>query len=141
MALFFNLEVLEREAAGDPDKFLALLTYHHRGSIPLSSKSKYKPSKTSLKGSSYLLNPDPVLNLENIDTGYRTQYIRLAGRRDWFLYKTYGVITLDRSFFPDLLIDKIKSNPLLIIETNLIKFKYEEIYNGSKIWRNKRQGS
>lgn len=141
MALFFNLEVLEREAAGDPDKFLALLTYHHRGSIPLSSKSKYKPSKTSLKGGSYLLNPDPVLNLENIDPGYRTQYVRLAGRRDWFLYKTYGVITLDRSFFPDLLIDKIKNNPLLIIETNLIKFKYEEIYNGSKIWRNKRQGS
>jgi hypothetical protein len=132
MALFFNLEVLEREAAGDPDKFLALLTYHHRGSIPLSSKSKYKPSKTSLKGGSYLLNPDPVLNLENIDPGYRTQYIRLAGRRDWFFYKTYGVITLDRSFFPDLLIDKIKSNPLLIIETNLIKFKYEEIKNGSK---------
>lgn len=141
MALFFNLEVLEREAAGDPDKFLALLTYHHRGSIPSSSKSKYRPSKTSLKGTSYLLNPDPVLNLENIDPGYRTQYVRLAGRRDWFLYKTYGVITLDRSFFPDLLIDKIKSNPLLIIETNLIKFKYEEIYNGVKLQRNKRQGS
>lgn len=137
MALFFNLDILEREAAGDPDKFLTLLNYHHSGSIPSSSRSKYKPSKYSLKGNSFLLNPTPVLTNEFYDSAYRTQYIRLAGRRDYLLYKIYGVITLDRSFFPDLDLEKIKNNPLLIIETNLIKFKYEEIQNGFKIRRNK----
>jgi len=136
MALFFNLEILEREAAGDPDKFLALLNYHHSGSIPSSSNTKYKPSKYSLKGNSFLLNPKPILCNESHESGFRTQYIRLAGRRDYLLYKLYGVTSLDRSFFPDLDIEKIKNNPLLIIETNLIKFKYEEIQNGSKIRRN-----
>lgn len=137
MALFFNLDILEREAAGDPDKFLALLNYHHSGSIPSSSRSKYKPSKYSLQGNSFILNPTPVLTNESYDSGYRVQYIKLAGRRDYLLYKIYGVITLDRSFFPDLNVEKIKNNPLLIIETNLIKFKFEEIQNGSKVWRNK----
>lgn len=135
MALFFNLEILEREAAGDPDKLLALLNYHHSGSFPSSSRSKFKPSKYSLKGNSFILNPNPVLTDESTDVGWRTQYIRLAARRDYLLYKIYGVITLDRSFFPDLDLDKIKNNPLLIIETNLIKFKYEEIQNGFKVRR------
>lgn len=135
MALFFNLEILEREAANDPDKFIALLTYHHCGSIPSSSKTKYKPGKYSLKGNSFLLNPEPILFNESYDVGFRVQYCRLAGRRDYLLYKIYGVTSLDRSFFPDLSIEKIKNNPLLIIETTQIKFKFEEIKNGSKVWR------
>jgi len=133
MALFFNLGLLEREAANDPDKFIALLTYHHYGSIPSSSKTKYKPSKYSLKGTSFLLNPDPVLLNHSYDSAFRTQYVMLAGRRDYLLYKIYGVAALNRSFFPDLNIEKIKNNPLLIIETNQIKFKFEEIANGSKV--------
>lgn len=141
MALFFNLETLEREAAGDINKFIALLNYHCYGSIPSSNKTKYKPSKIPLHGKSFILNPDPILKSSPLETAYLVQYIKLAARRDYFLYRTHGVITLDRSYFPDLLIENIKTNPLLTIEPTLIKFKYEEIYNGTKIWRNQRQSS
>lgn len=141
MALFFNLKVLEGEAAGDSDKLIKLLQYHHYGSIPSSYKTKYKPSKQSLRGNSFILNPDPVLKNNQIDSAWLAQYIKLAGRRDYFFYKTHGIITLDRSYFPDIILENIQSNPLLTIETKLIKFKYEEIYNGIKIWRNQGQGS
>ena len=136
MALFFNLQVLEREAAGDSDKLIALLKFHHYRSLPSNFKTKYKPLKTSLHGQSFILNPDPVLKYSTCDSVYISQYIKLCGRRDYFMYKTHRVVHLDRSFFPDLAIENIKNNPLLIIEPNLIKFKYEEIYNGKEIRRN-----
>lgn len=132
MALFFNLEVLEREAAGDSDKLIKLLQYHYYGSIPSNYKTKYKPSKVSLHGNSFILNPDPVLRDSPLEQAYIAQYIKLAARRDYFLYRTHGIITLDRSYFPDLILDNIKTNPLLTIETRLIKFKYEEIYKKIK---------
>ena len=136
MALFFNLQVLEREAAGDSDKLIFLLKSHHYGSIPSNFKSKYKPLKTSLSGNSFILNPDPILKYSTCDSVYISQYIRLCGRRDLLMYRTHGIIYLDRSFFPDLAIEKIQNNPLLIIEPTLIKFKFEETYNGIKIRRN-----
>lgn len=134
MALFFNLELLEREAANDPDKFLTLLSYHHYRSIPSNSKSKYKPLNKSLSGQSFLLNPNPILKNTATDKNFLVQYIKLAGRRDWLFYKLHGVKYLDISFYPEINLDKIKHNPLLTIETTLIKFKFEEIYNVIKIW-------
>ena len=131
MGLFFNLGNLEKEAANDPIKFLAVLEYHYRGSIPSSAKSKYKPSKLPLKGYSFILNPEPIFNIHNIDINYLVQYIKLAGMRDWALYKTHKLITLDISFFPDLNLAKIKSNPILNVLNKQILFKYEELYNGT----------
>lgn len=125
MTLFFNLKKLEAEAAGDSVKFLRLL----------NSRAP------SLRGNSFILNPKPLFNLPNLDTNYLVQYVKLAGRRDYFLYKTLGVITLDTSYFPELNISAIKTNPLLTLNNKLINFKYEEIYNGSQIWRNQRQSS
>lgn len=137
MALFFNIEILEQESAGDPDKLITLLRYHHSGSIPSKFYTKYKLSKKPLHGNSFILNPNPILNINtNLDSNYISQYIKLAGRRSYFLYRTHGIKSLDKSLFPDLNLEMIKTNPLLIIETKEIKFKFEEIYNGSKIWRN-----
>lgn len=133
MALFFNLEILEKEAQTDQLKFLALLEYHYKGSIPAKSSSKYKPSKQSLRGYSYILNPGPLFNQQNIDPAYLVQYIKLAGRRPWILYKFYNTKTLDLSFFPDLNLEKLKTNPLLTVTNKLIYFKFEEQYHGSKI--------
>ena len=135
MALFFNLENLEKEAATDQLKFLALLEYHYRGSIPTKS-SKYKLSKLPLQGFSFILNPEPVFNQDNVDPIYVVQYIKLAGRRPYALYRFHKVKSLDISFFPDLILEKIKSNPLLTVTNKLINFKFEEQYNGSKIRRN-----
>ena len=125
MTLFFSLEKLTKLAAGDSIKFLQLL----------------ESAAPSLRGNSFILNPKPLFNLPNLDTNYLVQYVKLAGRRDYFLYKTLGIITLDTSYFPELNISAIKTNPLLTINNKQINFKYEEIYNGSKIWRNKRQSS
>ena len=126
MLLFFNLDALEQEAGTDSEKFLWLLYYHHTKAIPKSRNSKYKPSKTNLTGTSWLLKPDPLFEL-SIDNNYIVQYIKLAARRSYSFYKFYGIKTLDRSLFPDLNLENIKTNPLLKITNNLIYFKYEEI--------------
>jgi len=126
MICFFNLEILEREAGSDSEKLLWLLYYHHTKSIPKNSRVKYKPSKYNLNGTSWLLKPDKLFEL-NIDNNYIVQYIKLAARRSYSFYKFYGIKTLDRSLFPDLNLENIKTNPLLKITNNLIYFKYEEI--------------
>jgi hypothetical protein len=141
MALFFNIKVLEEQAGQDTKKFIQLLEYHYKGTKIVNKWSKYKPSKVSLKGNSFLLNPVPVLYNTEHDPAHIVQYIRLAGRRDLMLYKTHGFTKLDTSFYPDLIIDNIKHNPLLTISNKTISFKFEEIYNGSQIWRNQGQGS
>ena len=135
MALFFNLENLEKEAGGNSSKFLALLEYHYTGSIPSHKRSTFKPSKLSLRGTSYILNPGPLFNNQETDIDYIVQYIILCGRRDWGLYKFHGVKSLDLSYYPDLDLTKIKSNPLLKVVNKNIHFKYEEIY-GTSIRRN-----
>ena len=131
MALFFNLENLEKEALSDSNKFLAVLEYHYRGSIPRSAKSKYKPSRLPLKGYSFILNPEPLFNLPNVDNAYLIQYIKLAGMRDYAMYRSHGIKTLDISYFPDLNLDKIKSNPILNVSNKQIFLKYEELHNGT----------
>lgn len=125
MTLFFNLKTLEKEAGCDPEKFIALLEYHYKSSIPKTKNSKYKPSKVSLHGGSFILNPDPLFE-SNLDSTYRVQYIKLCGFRDYAMYKLYKVTTLNLSYFPDLNLNKIRSNPLLKIVNNNIHFKFEE---------------
>lgn len=127
MALFFNLENLEKEAGNDPVKFVALLNYHYKGNLAKSKYSKYKPSRLPLAGYSFILNPGPVFLVKNYDINYVVQYIKLCGMRDYALYKFHGVRYLDTTFFPDLNINKIKSNPLLTVATKQINFKYEDL--------------
>jgi hypothetical protein len=101
-----------------------MLWYHYSKRLP-TRYSKVKPSKVSLTGNSFLLSPGPLFT-DNADILYKVQYVKLAARRDWNLYKQYKYKSLQTSYFPDIKYDSIKYNPLLKITPTEISFKYEE---------------
>jgi hypothetical protein len=125
MALFFNLKTLEEQSQGDASKFMAMLEYHYSKRLPLKY-SKFKPSKVSLAGNCFILKPIPLFADKSTDILFKIQYIKLAARRDYNLYKQYKYQGLQLSFFPDINIDLIKNNPLLTITNKEILFKHEE---------------
>lgn len=127
MALLFNLFKLEQATQCDPEKLVKTLElWFNKKIIPKNRYTKVKPI-LDLVGNNFLLNPAPLFADKTTDIAFRAQYIRLAGRRDYYQYKYYNSLYLDLSYFLDIDIDAIKSNPLLTIETNKIHFKYEEI--------------
>jgi hypothetical protein len=120
MILFFNLDNLELEATGNPNKFMQLLNDHRLKKLPkLTVKRK-------LTGKSFIIHPEPLFEINNVDILYKIQYIKLAARRDYAHYKLYNSRVLDISFFPDLNIAALRSNPLLKITNKHIQFLYEE---------------
>ncbi|MFY8211572.1 MAG: hypothetical protein ACOVLB_02725 [Candidatus Nanopelagicus sp.] len=122
MAVFFNLELLEAESQCDPKLMLSMLERHfYKKLIP---KNRREQSYKNLSGHSFLLNVAPLFK-DTVDIAYKVQYIRLAGRRDYSLYKFYKATYLDLSFFKDIDLELIKHNPLLKIDSNKIYFKYE----------------
>ena len=126
MTLFFNLSLLESETQCDSTKLVEILRLHFiRKSIPKNQYSKIKPI-FNLKGNSFLINPVSLFTDTSTDIVHKAQYIRLAGRRNYAIYKHYGYIYLDLSFYSDIDLNAIKSNPLLKITENKIHFKYEE---------------
>ena len=125
MALFFNLKTLEEQSNGDASKFMAMLEYHYSKKLP-SKYSKLKPSKVPLTGNCFVLNPVPLFADKSVDILFKVQYLKLAARRDFNLYKQYKYRGLELSYFPDINIDLIKNNPLLIVTETEILFKYEE---------------
>lgn len=128
MTLFFNIEVLEKETDGDSEYLIfALERWYKKHTIPTNARQKYKPLKKSLSGSSFLLNPDKFFKDRTTDVMFRAQYLKLAARRDYTLYKLYGLKSLDLSFFPNINLQLIEANPLLSIIKNNIHFKYEDI--------------
>lgn len=127
MALLFDLYILEQATQCDPQKLVTTLElWFSKKIIPKNRYTKVKPL-LNLSGNSYLLNPAPLFNDKTTDVAYKAQYIRLAGRRDYFQYKYYNSKHLDLTYFSDINLDAIKTNPLLIINENKIHFKYEEI--------------
>ena len=126
MALFFNLETLEAQSCNSSEQFLSMLEFHYTKRLPANRFTKIKPSKVSLAGHSFLLNPLDFFKDKSTDTAFRIQYIKLAARRDYNLYKQYGYKALQTSYFPDIKYDAIKYNPLLKITPTEISFKYEE---------------
>lgn len=126
MALFFDLKTLEAQSCNDPTLFISMLYFHWNKAAPLTKRNKYERSKVSLAGYSYLLNPYDFFKDNITDIIFKVQYIKLAGMRDYTLYKYYKYSGLQRSFFPDLAADNIKHNPLLIIQPTEILFKYEQ---------------
>lgn len=127
MILFFNLSVLEAETLGNPRQMVEKLRlFYTKKQMPKNSYSKVKPIR-NLIGNSYLINPNGFFNDNTTDIIYKSQYIQLAGRRDYSAYKLYNVKYLDLSYFKDIDLDKIKTNPLITITQNKIYFKYEEI--------------
>lgn len=119
--LFFNLQNLEKLSEGNPIKAVELLKALHLDRL-LKIGFKQK-----LRGNSFLLRPDPILSDRTTDILYIYQYISLAARRDYALYKLYGVKYLVLSYFPDLIsLDNIRTNPLLEVTNKEIYFKYEK---------------
>lgn len=122
MTLFFNEILLEELSSGNVDKYMCLLEYHYTGKLP-NKNSKYKLTK-NLKGYSFLLNPEPLFT-SKVDILYKVQYIKLASRRDYSQYKYAKIAGLLISYYPDIIIEQIKHNPLLIVTEIEINFKYE----------------
>lgn len=90
----------------------------------------YKPISLN-GGSSFLLEPDYILIQDTTtDPDFKVQYLKLAGRRDLHLYKTYKSITLPLSYYSDIDLKLLNYNPLLKLKNNNLHFKYEE-YNGT----------
>lgn len=125
MALFFNIQLLEELSCNDPYKFMALLEYHRNGNIAKSKYSKYKPATKSLSGNSFILNPDRLFSDKTTDILFKLQYVKLAARRDFALYKFHGYKGIQLSYYPDINIEAAKQNPLLIVTSKEINFKYE----------------
>jgi len=126
IALRFNLDKLEALSKGDA-KLLQLILDHFFKKGRQSAYHKYtRYNRAELYGKSFLVNPKPLLEDKLTDPGYVAQYIRLAARRSYLLYKVYNVSYLDLSSFPEVDISQISHNPLLKIAHNKVYFKYEE---------------
>jgi len=119
MTLFFDIGKVVREAKGSPTAILRVLKDMHLDN-PITRV------KRRLSGSSFLLKPDELFNIKNIDILYIQQYILLAARRDYSHYKLFGVKSLQLSYYPDINLSSIRTNPLLNVTNNEIIFKYEE---------------
>jgi hypothetical protein len=119
--LFFNWINLLKESKGDPFLTIDLLKRFRDNKI-----FKYG-LRNKLKGNSFLLHPDLILEDTNHDILYIYQYLLLAARRDYLHYKLYGVKTLPLSYYPDVDLSSISHNPLLKVTKNEIYFKYEEL--------------
>lgn len=127
MVLFFNLDTLEQDTHGDPEYLVQALYKFYKGKrIPKHNQEQYPPLKRLRAGNSFLLNPEDFFKNTTVDSPYRAQYIRLAGRRDYQHFKHYGLKSLDLTLYPDINYQVISTNPLLTIANNQIYFKYEE---------------
>lgn len=134
MTLFFDLQVLEEDTLRNPKYMvIALDKYYRKQFMPKNAKELYKPLRRMKPGSSFLLNPSPLFLDKSVDDVFKAQYIRLAGRRDYTLYKSFGIKALDLTMFPDVDLNSIKHNPLLTIANKTISFKYEEQHNGNQL--------
>lgn len=127
MTLFFNLKNLETVSNGETLKLIQTLESYYSKKVIPTNRWQPRFNHALLKGSSFIINPDGLFKDRITDPSYVAQYIRLAGKRSYTLYKFYGAKYLDLSFYPDLDIQTIKHNPLLNIANNQINFKYEEI--------------
>jgi len=123
MALFFNLDLLEAESQCEP-KLMLLMLERHFGRKLIPKNNRDKLTYRNLAGHSFLLDAHSLFS-DTSDIAHKAQYIRLAGRRDYSLYKLYKVTYLDLSYYKDIDLDAIKHNPLLDIQQNKIYFKYE----------------
>lgn len=104
----------------------ALNLYYKGVALPKNARTKYKPISKSLKGPSFLLNPEGFFADKTTDVNYRAQYLRLAGRRDYSHYKFYGLKFLDLTYYTDIDTNALSGNPLLEITNKQIHFKHEK---------------
>jgi hypothetical protein len=125
MTFFFNIETLENVSCDNPVVFLSILQNFYHKKLPHRTKGPHY-SRANMVGSSFLLNPEPLFKNKWVDILYKIQYIKLASKRDYALYKYYDIKSLQLSYFPDVNLEVIKTNPLLKITSKEIFFCYEE---------------
>ncbi len=124
--LFFNWTAIVTETKDDPIKCVQLLKLHQQDRI-----LKYG-LRRKLVGNNFLLNPSAILEDRTTDILYIYQYLTLASLRDYSLYSLYGMKSLALSYYPDLKLDSLKTNPLLNVTNTDIYLQYEE-QNGTSI--------
>jgi len=125
MTLFFNISLLEQDTQCNPKLMVEKLRlWYSRKRIPKNYATKIKPL-SKLFGDSFLLNPQAFFSDTKTDIIYKSQYLQLAGRRNYSDFVHFGATYLDLTLFQDVDLDKLKTNPLLTIANNKIYFKYE----------------
>lgn len=119
--MLFNIAELIKQSKGDPDLMLKMLENFYYKRIPKNSYDSRNFSKVSLAGKSFIEHPQRLFN-SKVSNKYKAQYLILAAKRDKLLYDQYGVDYLDLSFYPDLNLAAIKTNPLLTVSNNKLHF-------------------
>lgn len=119
MTLFFNIEKVSKTAKNSPVKILQVLK-------DMNDRNPITKYYNLLSGNSFLLNPVALFNNKTTDIMYIYQYVLLASKRDYAHYKLFGVKSLPLSYYPDIKLDSIRTNPLLNVTNTEIIFKYEE---------------
>lgn len=123
MLLKFNLELLEKRTKQSWD-LLDIFRDYYKGNWIILNNNKI--TSEMFKGPNFLLKASRLLADIQTDRLFIIQYIKLAARRNWHFYKDLGHKFLDLSYYPDLNLNAIKYNPLLIINDEKLYFKYEE---------------
>lgn len=118
MILFFDCGKLVESSKGNALQLVT--TLRKLVASPLGSRIRKK-----LQGHNFLSHPERLLGT-NVDVTYIYQYVILAAKRDYTMYKLYGINYLPITDFPQLNRDAIKHNPLLRVNDKTgIHFKYE----------------
>lgn len=123
--LLFNVQKLETMAESNDRKFVWLLYKWWRDKDIIRRRNDPFTLTEHLSGTSFLTNAEDLFRNAK-EAAYMVQYIKLAGRRDLFLYNTYNTITLPLSYYSDLNLENLKRNPLLNIVGDNIHFKFEK---------------
>lgn len=123
--IFFNLQLLLAKAKTDKQIVEAVYNMFIGKTIRKNQADNSLIIPSLKYGNSFLLKPDKLFN-RNLSDVYVSQYIQLAGRRSYSLYKGYGMRYLDLITYPDIILRNIKHNYLLNIVDDKIYFKYEE---------------
>lgn len=120
---YFDMRKLEKASVNNSDRMLMLLENFVLKKLP---KNKYdlKDHIDLSGGTSFLVHPNRLFS-SKVEAVYKAQYVILASKRDPLYYAEYGITYLDLSFWPDVLVDRLRGNPLLEIADNKIHFLLE----------------
>jgi hypothetical protein len=121
---YYNIEKLLKASKNDPILTFKMLENYYYKVVPKSRKALKYTANLS-EGNNFLINTEKLLD-SPVDINHKFQYLLLTSKRDILMYAEYGCTYLDLSYWPDLLVDRIKSNPLLNITQTKIHFLFED---------------
>jgi hypothetical protein len=134
--IFYNWKKIREETngkVGDIVSVLYILTYRKDPPINRNDR-RFKYWTKSFYGTSFLLNPEPLLIQRNRYSDVEiAQYAGIASLRNYFDYRSKKDTTLDLLHYTgkeEILIQ----NRLLYVENDRIHFKFEEVTTGEMQW-------